>query len=98
MVYHTINEYYMKKISDFIPNKVINKKNNIDELNDMFKSSSDVNIRSKIQVINYSDTSITIECTDSSVASIIKFNREKYLKIFKDHGMYNIQDIKVKLK
>ncbi len=88
----------MKKISDFIPNKVINKKNNIDELNDMFKSSSDVNIRSKIQVINYSDTSITIECTDSSVASIIKFNREKYLKIFKDHGMYNIQDIKVKLK
>ncbi len=88
----------MKKISDFIPNKVINKKKNIDELNDMLKSSSEVNIQSEIHVINYSDTSITIECNNSSVASIIKFNRENYLKIFKNHGMYNIQDIRVKLK
>ncbi len=88
----------MKKISDFIPNKVIKKKRNIDELNDMFITSSDKNIRSKVQVINYSDTTITIECINSSVASIVKFNREKYLKIFKEYGMFNIQDIKVKLK
>ena len=98
MVYHTINECYMKKISDFIPNKVIKKKRNIDELSDMLIKSSDKNIRSEIQVINYSDTTITIECGNSSVASIIKFNRENYLKIFKDHGMYNIQDIKIKIK
>ena len=98
MVYHTINECYMKKISDFIPNKVIKKKKNIDELSDMFKECSDTNIRSHVQVINYSDTTITLECSNSSVASLIKFNREKYLKIFKDYGMYNIQDIKIKLK
>ena len=88
----------MKKISDFIPNKVIKKKENIDDLSDIFKKGSDTNIRSEVQVINYSDTSVTIECNNSSVASIIKFNREKYLKIFKDYGMYNIQDIKIKLK
>ena len=88
----------MKKISDFIPNKVIKKKENIDDLSDIFKKGSDANIRSEVQVINYSDTSVTIECNNSSVASIIKFNREKYLKIFKDYGMYNIQEIKIKLK
>tara|TARA_B100001057_G_scaffold165936_1_gene166655 strand:- start:614 stop:910 length:297 start_codon:yes stop_codon:yes gene_type:complete len=98
MVYHTINEYYMKKISDFIPNKVIKKKKHIDELSDIFIRGSDSNIQSEIQVINYSDTSVTIECNNSSVASIIKFNREKYLKIFKNYGLYNIQDIKIKLK
>ena len=98
MVYHTINVCFMKKISDFIPNKVIKKKKNIDDLNNIFKSSNDTNIQLKTKVINYSDTSITIECSNSSVASIVKFNREMYLKIFKDHGMYNIQDIKVKVK
>ncbi len=88
----------MKKISDFIPNKVIKKKKNIDELNDIFKECNEANIRSHVRVINYSDTTITLECSNSSIASIIKFNREKYLKIFKDHGMYNIQDIKIRLK
>tara|TARA_B100001113_G_C21017763_1_gene582168 strand:- start:758 stop:1024 length:267 start_codon:yes stop_codon:yes gene_type:complete len=88
----------MKKISDFIPNKVIKKKKNINELSDLLIECSDKNIQPEIQVINYSDTTITIECSNSSVASILKFNREKYLKIFKDFGMYNIQDIKIKLK
>ncbi len=88
----------MKKISDFIPNKVLKKKKNIDELSNMFKRIADPSLISEIEVINYSDTAITIECNNSSVASIIKFNREKYVKIFKDYGMYNIQDIKIKVK
>ena len=65
----------MKKISDFIPNKVIKKKENIDDLNQILKSSQR-KPRDKVSVINYSDNSITIECENSSIASIIKFERK----------------------
>lgn len=88
----------MKKISDFIPDKVIKKKENIDELNSILKSNINIEVVDKIDVINFSDSSIIIECEDSSVASIIKFEREKYIQIFKNYGMYNIQDLKVKIK
>ena len=97
MVYHTINRSYMKKISNFIPDKVIKKKETIDKFNSILKNNVDANISSKINVINYSDMSITIECNDSSISSIIKFESDKYVQIFKDYGMYNIREIKVKL-
>ena len=49
----------MKKISNFIPDKVIKKKENIDQFNLLLKNNVNDNISSKIDVINYSDTSIT---------------------------------------
>jgi hypothetical protein len=88
----------MKKISNFIPDKVIKKKENIDQFNSLLKNNINESISSKINVINYSDTSITIECSDSSISSVIKFDSMKYVQIFKDYGMYNIREIKVKLK
>ena len=97
MVYHTINRSYMKKISNFIPDKVIKRKETIDKFNTLLKNNVDSNISTKINVINYSESSITIECDDSSISSVIKFESEKYVQIFKDHGMYNIREIKVKL-
>ncbi len=87
----------MKKISNFIPDKVIKKKETIDKFNSILKNNVDANISSKINVINYSDVSITIECNDSSISSIIKFESDKYVQIFKDYGIYNIREIKVKL-
>ena len=98
MVYHTINGCYMKKISDFIPNKILKKKAIIDELDEILVTVSDDNMKDKIHVINYTESSITIECDSSSVGSIIKFEREKYLEIFKNYGLYNIQDLKIKIK
>ena len=73
----------MKKISNFIPDKVIKKKETIDKFNTLLKNNIDPNIGTKINVINYSDTSITLECDDSSVSSIIKFESEKYVQIFR---------------
>ena len=88
----------MKKISKFIPDKVIKKKERIDELNAVLKNNLDNEFINKINVINFSESIVVIECHDSSVASIVKFEREKYLQIFKDFGMYNLRDLKVKLK
>ena len=47
MVYHTINENFMKKISDFIPKKVIDKKENIDSLNLILNDSIETTYRIK---------------------------------------------------
>ena len=88
----------MKKISDFIPNKILKKKETIGELDEILINSSDDNMKHKIHVINYSETTITIECDSSSVGSILRFEREKYIEIFKNYGLYNIQDIRIKIK
>ena len=88
----------MKKISDFIPNKILKKKEIIDELDQILAQSADDHMKHKIHVINYTESSITIECDSSSVSSIVKFEREKYLEVFKNYGLYNIQDLKIKIK
>ena len=98
MVYHTINGCYMKKISDFIPNKVIEKKDNINRLDAVLNNILTESLRKNIKVINYSETTITIECENSSVASVMKFERDRYIDIFKNNGMENIQDLKIKIK
>ena len=98
MVYHTINACFMKKISNFIPNKVIERKDNINRLDAVLNNILTESLRKNIKVINYSDTTITIECENSSVASIMKFERDRYIDIFKNNGMENIQDLKIKIK
>ena len=45
----------MKKISDFIPNKVLKKKEIIDELDEILANASEDNMKGKIHVINYSE-------------------------------------------
>ena len=98
MVYHTINGCYMKKISNFIPNKILKKKEIIDELDEILVKAVDDQMKNKIHIINYTESTITVECDSSSVGSIVKFEREKYLEIFKNYGLYNIQDLKIKIK
>ena len=88
----------MKKISNFIPNKILKKKEIIDELDGILVKAVDDHMKNKIHIINYTESSITVECDNSSVGSIVKFEREKYLEIFKNYGLYNIQDLKIKIK
>ena len=88
----------MKKISDFIPKKVVDKKENIDSLNLILNDSIETNLQNKIRVINYNETCITIECDDSSIASIMRFEKDKYLNIFNENDLSNIKELKVKVK
>ena len=98
MVYHTINENFMKKISDFIPKKVVDKKENIDSLNLILNDSIETNLQNKIRVINYNEACITIECDDSSIASIMRFEKDKYLDMFNENDLINIEELKVTIK
>ncbi len=98
MIYHTIKDKFMKKISDFIPQKIVNKKNSIDSLNMLLANNTDESFAHKVRIINFHDEHIVIECEDSSVATIIRFDREKYLKLINDSGLFQVNDIKVKVK
>tara|TARA_B100001741_G_C15992972_1_gene343055 strand:+ start:102 stop:368 length:267 start_codon:yes stop_codon:yes gene_type:complete len=88
----------MKKISDFIPNKVIKKKELINRLDMILNNSLDSSLKQQARVISFSDDCITIECDNSSVGSIIKFEKDKYISLFKDKEFYNIIDLKVKIR
>ena len=88
----------MKKISDFIPKKVIDKKENIDSLNLILNESIETNLQNKIRFINYRETCITIECDDSSIASIMRFEKDKYLDILNENGLSNIKELKVRVR
>ena len=88
----------MKKISDFIPKKVVDKKENIDSLNLILNDSIETNLQNKIRVINYNETCITIECDDSSIASIMRFEKDKYLDMFNENDLINIEELKVTIK
>ena len=79
-------------------NKVIEKKDNINRLDAVLNNILTESLRKNIKVINYSETTITIECENSSVASVMKFERDRYIDIFKNNGMENIQDLKIKIK
>ena len=79
----------MKKISNFIPNKILKKKEIIDELDEILVKTADDQMKHKIHVINYSETTITIECDSSSVGSILRFEREKYLEILRLNQITN---------
>ncbi len=71
----------MKKISNFIPDKVVKRKDTIDKLNSILKNNVNDNISSKIHVINYSHTTITIECEEKFHQQyVIKFESSKYVE------------------
>lgn len=98
MIYHTIKGRFMKKISDFIPNKIVKKKDSIDLLNNLITNNIDPKIAGKVRIINSSDDHVVLECDNSSIATVIRFEREKYLRLINNSGFYLINDIKVKIK
>ena len=70
------------------------EKDNINRLDAVLNNILTESLRKNIKVINYSETTVTIECENSSVASVMKFERDRYIDIFKNNGMENIQDLK----
>ena len=55
-------------------------------------------MQNKIHVINYSDTCITVECDDSTLASIMRFEKDKYIELFNKNGSHTISELRVKVK
>ena len=88
----------MKKISSFIPQHVINKKELIKELNDFIAHILPLEITNYIEIVNVKDNALIISCKNSSIATLMRFEKQKYINILSDNKIHKINDIKITLE
>tara|TARA_B100001996_G_scaffold325557_1_gene271512 strand:+ start:218 stop:487 length:270 start_codon:yes stop_codon:yes gene_type:complete len=85
----------MKKISSFIPQHVINKKELIKELNAFISHILPMEIISYIEIVNIKDNVLIISCKNSSIATLIRFEKQKYINMLSNNKIQKINDIKI---
>ena len=87
----------MKKISSFIPVHVINKNDLIKELSSYIYEVFPKDIHNMIDVSTVKDNVLIINCRNSSIATLMRFEKQKYLDLLNDNKICKILDIKVTL-
>ena len=85
----------MKKISSFIPVHVINKNALIKDLTCYISDVFPKNVLDNIEVGSLKDDVLIISCKNSSIATLMRFEKQKYIYILKNNTFCKINDIKV---
>ena len=85
----------MKKISSFIPQYVINKKELIKELNDVMAHILPLEITNYIEIVNVKDNVLIMSCKNSSIATLMRFEKQKYINMLSSNKIHKINDIKI---
>jgi len=87
----------MKKISSFIPVHVINKNDLIKELSSYIYEVFPKDILDMIDVSTVKDNILIISCKNSSIATLMRFEKQKYLNLLHNNKICKILDIKITL-
>ena len=87
----------MKKISSFIPVHVINKNDLIKELSSYIYEVFPKDILDMIDVSTVKDNIWIISCKNSSIATLMRFEKQKYLNLLNNNKICKILDIKITL-
>tara|TARA_B100001778_G_scaffold43244_2_gene31301 strand:+ start:4114 stop:4383 length:270 start_codon:yes stop_codon:yes gene_type:complete len=87
----------MKKISSFIPVHVINKNDLIKELSSYIYEVFPKDILDMIDVSTVKDNILIISCKNSSIATLMRFEKQKYLNLLNNNKICKILDIKITL-
>ena len=85
----------MKKISSFIPVHLINKNDLIKDLTCYISDVFPKNVLDNIEVGSLKDDVLIISCKNSSIATLMRFEKQKYIDILKNNTFCKINDIKV---
>ena len=85
----------MKKIASFLPNNIVNKSLLIKNLNQFIIENFPKSIVDGMEVINVKDNVVIMGCKNSSLATILKFERNKYLEILKKNSFSRVTDLKI---
>jgi len=85
----------MKKIASFLPDNIINKSLLIKNLNQFIIENFPKSIVDGMEVINVKDNVVIMGCKNSSLATILKFERNKYLEILKKNSFSRVTDLKI---
>ena len=84
----------MKKISSFIPVHVINKNDLIKELSSYIYEVFPKDILDMIDVSTVKDNILIISCKNSSIATLMRFEKQKYLNLQNNNKICKILDYK----
>ncbi len=84
----------MKKISSFLPQHVINKRELLVKItHDLHEIMSD-EIKRNISVISFKDHILTISCDDSSIATLVRFEKHHYITHINAKKYVRLDDIR----
>ena len=85
----------MKKISSFIPVHVINKNDLIKGLTSYISNVFPEDVLDNIEVGSIKDNVLIISCKNSSVATLMRFEKQKFINLLSGNSICKIDDIKV---
>jgi hypothetical protein len=85
----------MKKISSFIPVHVINKNALIKDLTSYISDVFPKDVLDNIQVGSVKDSVLIISCKNSSVATLMRFEKQKFIDLLSGNNICKIDDIRV---
>ena len=85
----------MKKISSFIPVHVINKNGLIKDLTSYISDVFPKDVLDNIEVGSVKDNVLIISCKNSSVATLMRFEKQKFIDLLNGNSICQIDDIKV---
>ena len=87
----------MKKISSFIPVHVIKKNSLIKDLTSYISDVFPEDVLNNIEVGSIKDSVLIISCKNSSVATLMRFEKQKFIDLLSDNNICKIDDIRVTL-
>ena len=82
----------MKKISSFIPVHVINKNALIKDLTSYISDVFPEDVLNNIEVGSVKDSVLIISCKNSSVATLMRFEKQKFIDLLDGNNIYKIDD------
>ena len=85
----------MKKISSFIPKHVVNKNDIISNIQIILKHISAHEIKNDFQVIYLKDGILMIACKNPEIATILRFEKRKYINEINLKSKECVEDIKI---
>ena len=87
----------MKKISSFIPVHVINKNDLIKGLTSYISNVFPKDVLNNIEVGSIKDNVLIISCKNSSVATLMRFEKQRFIDLLRGNNICKIDDIRVTL-
>ena len=85
----------MKKISSFIPVHLINKNDLIKDLTCDIYDVFPKNVLDNIEVSSVKEDVLIIACKNSSIATLMRFEKQQYIDLLRDNSFCEINDIRV---
>ena len=85
----------MKKIASFIPVHLINKNDLIKDLTCYIYDVFPKNVLDNIEVSSVKEDVLIIACKNSSIATLMRFEKQQYIDLLRDNSFCEINDIRV---